>query len=170
MTHEYSKQHQKYYALNPISHRRKSIKSDTADYHQTTQSTHESHISKHDMRKNSFSRLERYFYKQVGEEKACIHQQTCNHRNKDLENTETLDTSTITEVMIEFGKEDVIKNHLHNNSLMKSGITERQSKQAEQEKLENQFANKNQQCQETEIRAVCDSNIVAQKREIQGFF
>ena len=60
MTHEYSKQHQKYYALNPISHRRKSIKSelDTAYYYQTTQSTHESHISKHDMRKNSFSRLE----------------------------------------------------------------------------------------------------------------
>ena len=145
MTHEYSKQHQKYYALNPISHRRKSIKSelDTAYYYQTTQSTHESHISKHDMRKNSFSRLERYFYKQVGyryiisEEKACIHQQTCNHRNKDLENTETLDTSTITEVMIEFGKEDVIENHLDSNSLLKSGITERQTKQAEQEKLRN---------------------------------
>lgn len=89
-----------------------------------------------------FSRLERYLHKQVGEEKECIHQQTCNHRNKDLENSETLDTSTITEVMIDFGKEDVIENHLHNNSLVKSGITERQTKQAEQEKLRNQFANR----------------------------
>ena len=39
--------------------------------------------------------------------------------------------------MIEFGKEDVIENHLDSNSLLKSGITERQTKQAEQEKLRN---------------------------------